>query len=163
MTSINRSLFNYGKSLILSQSRRSITITSVNRIKEFVEKKEGNTLIIEAKIIPDPFRDKLFKATDNGACSLCAAGVDVKHTDVLILKEFLGSDGRLLPRRVTNLCKIQQKRVSVMLQMAIRAGLMNVLSKKTKKPLPCVINKGFNTYYDEISIKSKYYNSTFRN
>lgn len=45
-----------------------------------VEKKEGNTLTIEARIIPDPFQDKLFKPTDNGACSLCAAGVDVKHT-----------------------------------------------------------------------------------
>lgn len=82
--------------------------------------------------------------------------------DVLILKEFVGSDGRLLPRAVTNLCKIQHKRVNVMLQMAIRAGLMNIINQETKEPLPCVINKGFNTYYDEISIKSKYYNATFR-
>lgn len=55
-------------------------------------------------------------------CAICASGLDVKHTDVLILSQFVRSDGCMLPRRITGLCKKQQKRISSMVSMAQKAG-----------------------------------------
>jgi small subunit ribosomal protein S18 len=42
--------------------------------------------------------------------------------DVLILSQFVRSDGCMLPRRITGLCRLQQKRVSNMVSMAQKAG-----------------------------------------
>lgn len=86
------------------------------------------------------------------ACSLCATGLDVKHTvsslygeivcvllsvlilsysyvsqDVLILSQFLRTDGCMLPRRITGLCDVQQKRITVLVAMAQKAGLQVLL------------------------------------
>lgn len=59
---------------------------------------------------------------ENNACPLCATGLDVKHTDILILCQFVRSDGCMLPRRITGLCKKQQRRVSTLVTMAQKAG-----------------------------------------
>lgn len=58
----------------------------------------------------------------SGPCTVCALGLDVKHTDVLILSQFVRSDGCMLPRRITGLCKTQQKRIGTMVTMAQKAG-----------------------------------------
>lgn len=42
--------------------------------------------------------------------------------DVLILSQFLRADGCMLPRRITGLCKMQQKRIGTMVAMAQKAG-----------------------------------------
>lgn len=42
--------------------------------------------------------------------------------DVLILSQFVRSDGCMLPRRITGLCNIQQKRITTMVAMAQKAG-----------------------------------------
>jgi small subunit ribosomal protein S18 len=55
-------------------------------------------------------------------CPECTLGLEIKHTDVLILSQFLRPDGCMLPRRVTGLCKRQQKRISTMVAMAQKAG-----------------------------------------
>lgn len=54
---------------------------------------------------------------------MCNTGLDLKHTDVLILSQFVRSDGCMLPRRITGLCKSQQKRVSTLVTMAQKAGI----------------------------------------
>jgi small subunit ribosomal protein S18 len=42
---------------------------------------------------------------------------------VLILSQFVRSDGCMLPRRITGLCKIQQKKMSSLVTMAQKAGM----------------------------------------
>lgn len=42
--------------------------------------------------------------------------------DVLILSQFVRTDGCMLPRRITGLCKAQQKRIGTMVTMAQKAG-----------------------------------------
>ena len=91
---------------------------------------------------------KIDEIHDQGcACYMCKLNLDVKHTvsplntialqvlkliifsikiqDVLILSQFLRSDGCMLPKRITGLCKRQQKRIGTMVTMAHKAGLMS--------------------------------------
>lgn len=55
-------------------------------------------------------------------CPKCTLGLDIKHTDVLILSQYCRSDGTMLPRRITGLCATQQKNIGTMVLMARRAG-----------------------------------------
>lgn len=69
--------------------------------------------------------DNVPKPTENGPqkpCYMCALGIDVKHTDVLILSQFVRSDGCMLPKRITGLCNRQQKKIGKMVSMAQKAG-----------------------------------------
>lgn len=86
------------------------------------EVRDGNKIIISADIIPSPREPRLVKHENTQACPVCSAGLDLKHTDVLILSQFVRSDGCMLPRRVTGLCKRQQRRVSTLVTMAHKAG-----------------------------------------
>ncbi|XP_068795587.1 large ribosomal subunit protein mL66 isoform X3 [Struthio camelus] len=45
-------------------------------------------------------------------------------TDVLLLSQFIRSDGGMLPRRITGLCLEEHKKIAVCVQMAHRAGLL---------------------------------------
>lgn len=44
--------------------------------------------------------------------------------DVLILQQFVTSTGKTLPRRITGLCNVQQKRIGIMIGMAQKAGTL---------------------------------------
>lgn len=68
--------------------------------------------------------EEVKNCSTNGAkfCPACTLGLDIKHTDVLILSQYVRSDGCMLPRRVTGLCKRQQKKIGTMVTMAQKAG-----------------------------------------
>ncbi|XP_011863420.1 PREDICTED: 28S ribosomal protein S18a, mitochondrial [Vollenhovia emeryi] len=155
MAALCRSVRQFGKSLIFSEPSRSVSLSATARLREIIKKKEDNVLTIEAVRVPQK-KENLLVKLDSNACPLCATELDVKHTDVLILSQFLRSNGTMLPRRITGLCNVQQKRVSVLVQMAQRAGLMP--NKFTKR----IMNsrrpdwRKFNAYYDEDTIKYKY-------
>lgn len=92
-----------------------------------VEQK-GKVLQISAEIRPSPRQSNLMKevqTTEKKFCPKCTLGLDIKHTDVLILKQYLREDGTMMPRRVTGLCNIQQKNIGTMVLMARRAGTIN--------------------------------------
>ncbi|XP_011504672.1 PREDICTED: 28S ribosomal protein S18a, mitochondrial [Ceratosolen solmsi marchali] len=126
---------------------------------KFIEKKQGNTTIVDAVIKSHPKQHLLLKQSDNGACCLCSTNVNIKHTDVLILSQFVKSNGQILPRYVTGLCYVQQKRIGILITMAQKAGLMPNLgpANSKKNPKTRYQYKRFNTYYDETSIKQNYY------
>uniref|UniRef100_A0A8C8J2M4 Large ribosomal subunit protein mL66 n=1 Tax=Oncorhynchus tshawytscha TaxID=74940 RepID=A0A8C8J2M4_ONCTS len=46
------------------------------------------------------------------------------YTDVLLLSQFIRSDGGMLPRRVTGLCAQEHRKIAICVQMAHRAGLL---------------------------------------
>lgn len=85
----------------------------------------GDTLEISAEYNSSP-RDPLLlkevKAPGVKFCPQCTLGLDIKHTDVLILSQYLRSDGCMLPRRITGLCGLQQKKIGKMVAMAQKAG-----------------------------------------
>ncbi|KAJ4435114.1 hypothetical protein ANN_23689 [Periplaneta americana] len=83
------------------------------------ESQEGKVRVFEGVNVPSPREPYVIKLEDHrGCCNICTLGLEVKHTDVLILSQFLRSDGCMLPRRVTGLCRKQQKRISYMVAMA---------------------------------------------
>lgn len=86
------------------------------------ELKQGNETIISADYIESPRKPYLVQKDHSSACPLCSSGLDVKHTDVLILSQFLRSDGCMLPKRITGLCRVQQQKVSTLVAMAQKAG-----------------------------------------
>ncbi|KAH0952935.1 hypothetical protein HN011_007364 [Eciton burchellii] len=159
MAALCRSIKQIGKNLFFLESNRNISLSATTRLKEIIEKKEGNVLTIEGAYVPHKNEHLLIKRNSD-ACPICSAGLDVKHTDVLILSQFVRSDGCMLPRRVTGLCKIQQKRITSMVAMAQKAGLMSNLTPawSHKNPKKRKDWKKFNTYFDEDTIKYKYKN-----
>ncbi|XP_014474449.1 PREDICTED: 28S ribosomal protein S18a, mitochondrial [Dinoponera quadriceps] len=153
MALLYRIVRQFAKNIILPESNRNISLSATTRLREIITKKEGNTLIIEGARVPEDTRRKL--KLQSKACPICATGLDVKHTDVLILSQFLRSDGCMLPRRITGLCNIQQKRIGIMVTMAQEAGLMPSL-RSGKNPKRRQKWRKYNTYYDESTIKQRY-------
>lgn len=94
-------------------------------------------MVIEAVTVPSPRTELLIRAenlpseetavstSEKPPCYMCALGLDVKHTDVLILSQFVRSDGCMLPRRITGLCRRQQKKMGKLVTMAQKAGSYN--------------------------------------
>ncbi|XP_054010407.1 39S ribosomal protein S18a, mitochondrial [Hylaeus anthracinus] len=143
-----------GKYMQVPVQNRNISLSATTYLKEIIEKKEGKTLTIEGTIVPDKHEGRLLKSK-NGACLVCSSGLDIKHTDVLILSQFMTPNGNILPKRITGLCSVQQKRIGIMIRMAQAAGLLQARGK-----LAHIVASGrrFNTYYDERTIKSRYRN-----
>lgn len=85
----------------------------------------GKVLEISADVKPSPRTDQLMKEVKSPErfCPKCTLGLDIKHTDVLILKQYLREDGTMLPRRITKLCGTQQRYMGTLVLMARRAGL----------------------------------------
>lgn len=86
----------------------------------------GKILEISAQLKASPRTEQLMKevkSTESRFCPKCTLGLEVKHTDVLILKQYLREDGTMLPRRITKLCATQQRYISTLVLMARRAGL----------------------------------------
>lgn len=87
------------------------------------EVKQGDETIISGEYIKSPRESYLLKKEHATVCPLCSSGLDLKHTDVLILSQFVRSDGCMLPKRITGLCKVQQKKVATLVAMAQKAGM----------------------------------------
>lgn len=120
------------------------------------EKEQGNTVIIEGLYVKSEREPYLIKHDNEcKACPICRLGLEVKHTDVLILSQFTRTDGCMLPRRITGLCKKEQRKISAMVSMAQKAGLMSILTPSTSKKDPKLRKKWkkFNMYFDENTIK----------
>lgn len=119
------------------------------------------TILIQGRIEPSPKKDLLVKEVSQCKtegklfCPECTLGLDIKHTDVLILAQYVRADGCMLPRRVTGLCRRQQRRIGSMVTMAQKAGLMiNLTPKNSKKdPSKRKDEKRCNSYFDETTIK----------
>ncbi|KAJ8932076.1 hypothetical protein NQ314_014978 [Rhamnusium bicolor] len=153
------SLLRFSKNILCTNSvlpnLRSISIFPKLQIKKILEISNGKELIIKGEILPSPREPYLLKNTHPTVCPVCASGLDIKHTDVLILSQFVRSDGCMLPRRVTGLCRKQQRRMSALVTMAQKAGLMPNLNPdySHKDPKKRYEWKKFNKYFDESTIK----------
>ncbi|XP_030413053.1 39S ribosomal protein S18a, mitochondrial isoform X1 [Gopherus flavomarginatus] len=93
-------------------------------LRQVVEVTEGSTTVIEGKIIEDVKTPT--PPNPSGQCPICRWNLKHKYNyeDVLLLSQFIRSDGGMLPRRITGLCLEEHKKVAVCVQMAHRAGLL---------------------------------------
>ncbi|XP_045616492.2 large ribosomal subunit protein mL66 [Procambarus clarkii] len=142
-----------------SVQARPLSLTATNFLKEIIVQEEGNQLIIKGAYIESPRTPLLIKTghDENHTCCLCALNLDLKHTDVLILSQFMRADGGMLHRRITGLCGKQQKRVRLLVAMAQRAGLMPNLTPwySKKDPKKRFGSKKYNRYFDETTLDVK--------
>ncbi|XP_034755546.1 39S ribosomal protein S18a, mitochondrial [Etheostoma cragini] len=101
------------------------TLTIQSRgIRQVVQKQEGKTTTIEGEILniaagPQP-------PNPTAKCPIYRWNLQHKYnyTDVLLLSQFIRSDGGLLPRRITGLCPEEHRKIAMCVQMAHRAGLL---------------------------------------
>ncbi|XP_042370835.1 39S ribosomal protein S18a, mitochondrial-like [Plectropomus leopardus] len=89
-----------------------------------VEKKEGTTTTIEGKIVEVPAAPQ--PPNPAAKCPIYRWNLQHKYnyTDVLLLSQFIRSDGGMLPRRITGLCTEEHRKIAACVQMAHRAGLL---------------------------------------
>lgn len=89
--------------------------------------KNGKVFEISADYQASPRQSNLLQEVKNPStkkfCPKCTLGLDIKHTDVLILSQYCRSDGTMLPRRITGLCATQQKNIGTMVLMARKSGM----------------------------------------
>ncbi|XP_050505134.1 28S ribosomal protein S18a, mitochondrial [Diabrotica virgifera virgifera] len=141
--------------LDLNSNIKNFSIFPALRLKEIQEIQNDKELIISAKHVPSGRESYLLKNDHPTACSVCASGLDIKHTDVLILSQFVRTDGCMLPKRITGLCSRSQKRIATLVAMAQKSGLMPNLTPgySHKDPKKRYRWKRYNKYFDESTIK----------
>ncbi|XP_043916372.1 39S ribosomal protein S18a, mitochondrial isoform X2 [Protopterus annectens] len=96
-------------------------------LREVTENKDGKTTVIEGHIV-DMKSPTQVPPNPSGQCPICQWNLKHKYnyTDVLLLSQFIRSDGCLLPRRITGLCFEEHKKVEVCVKMAHRAAISHV-------------------------------------
>ncbi|XP_034555111.1 39S ribosomal protein S18a, mitochondrial [Notolabrus celidotus] len=101
----------------------ALTIPS-RGVRQVVEKTEAKTTTIEGQILdiavgPQP-------PNPTAKCPIYRWNLQHKYnyTDVLLLRQFIRSDGGMLPRRITGLCTEEHQKIAICVQMAHRAGLL---------------------------------------
>lgn len=101
----------------------ALTIQS-RGIRHVVEKQEGKTTTIEGQILDIPAGPQ--PPNPEAKCPIYRWNLQHKYnyTDVLLLRQFIRSDGGMLPRRITGLCPEEHLKISICVQMALRAGLL---------------------------------------
>lgn len=147
VNTLNRSL--------LSQ-QRNVTTSAILGVKQIEIQKQEDSVVIHAVTSDSPRQALLLKeACQPKFCPECSLGLEIKHTDVLILSQYVRSDGCMLPRRITGLCRRQQRKMGTLVTMAQKAGLMPNLgpSSSKKDPKQRYGWRKYNKYYYESSIK----------
>ncbi|XP_068088718.1 large ribosomal subunit protein mL66 [Hyperolius riggenbachi] len=93
-------------------------------LRQVVEKKEGGVTVVEGHVLEN--EPTLCPPNPSGQCPICRWNLKHKYDymDVLVLSQFIRSDGGMLPRRLTGLCTEEHKKVSACVKMAHRAGLL---------------------------------------
>ncbi|KAG5847157.1 39S ribosomal protein S18a, mitochondrial [Anguilla anguilla] len=128
LSSVQRLVFNSNKRvfnrIITTPMFSAFENVQSRGIRQVVENRDGNTTIVEGRIVVSP--ERLQPPNPEGDCPICQWNLNNKYnyTDVLLLSQFIRSDGGMLPRRVTGLCSTEHKKVSICVQMAHRAGLL---------------------------------------
>ncbi|XP_037541323.1 39S ribosomal protein S18a, mitochondrial [Nematolebias whitei] len=124
-------------------------------IREVTETKDGNTTTIEGKIIHTPEIPQ--PPNPSAKCPIYKWNLQHKYTytDVLLLSQFVRSDGGMLPKRITGLCPEEHRKIAICVQMAQRAGLFpDHRPKLPEGHVPKKSKPHFNRYLTRWSIKS---------
>jgi len=112
-------------------ARRMLSISRSVKARQVIQTEKGNQIVVEVVEAPveKPTSTSTSTSTrlfsDEHACSLCTCHVPVKisYRDVLILEQFMRSDGTVLPQSLTGLCGSQQLRIERCIMQAHWSGL----------------------------------------
>jgi ribosomal protein S18 len=174
----------------LERSIYQTNINQLKRIEKTIDEAK-KTITIEGKFINDETKNKslpsllshqsnqhvisttsqLKQKYDSGdndrveACPFCLLekqNIYVQYTDIPVLRQFLKDDGSVLHRKITGLCKRQQRKLLVLVKQAKHAGLLLSLQPKlidgSEAPVEPSKRKQhlkFNSYYDSYEIMKR--------
>ncbi|XP_068432912.1 large ribosomal subunit protein mL66 [Clinocottus analis] len=98
--------------------------TQSRGIRQLMKRQEGKTTTIEGQKLDIPSGPQ--PPNPSAKCPIYKWNLQHKYnyTDVLLLSQFIRSDGGLIPRRITGLCREEHKKIAICVQMAHRAGLL---------------------------------------
>ncbi|CAG09066.1 unnamed protein product, partial [Tetraodon nigroviridis] len=104
--------------------RISASAIQCRGLRQVVERHEGKTTTIQGEIVDVPEAPQPPNPT--AKCPIYRWNLQHKYnyTDVLLLSQFIRSDGGMLPRRITGLCPEEHRKITICVQMAHRAGLL---------------------------------------
>ncbi|XP_028295658.1 large ribosomal subunit protein mL66 [Gouania willdenowi] len=93
-------------------------------IRQVLENQEGKITTIEGKILDVPPGPQ--PPNPAAKCPIYRWNLQNKYdyTDVLLLSQFIRSDGGMLSKNITGLCPEEHRKITVCVQMAHRAGLL---------------------------------------
>ncbi|XP_032876538.1 39S ribosomal protein S18a, mitochondrial isoform X1 [Amblyraja radiata] len=96
----------------------------VRGLREVIRVRDEQTTTIEGKIVKSA--DASEPPNLLGQCPICRWNLKHKfnYTDVLLLSQFIRSDGGMLPRGITGLCFEEHKKIEICVKMAHRSGLL---------------------------------------
>ncbi|XP_026174778.1 large ribosomal subunit protein mL66 [Mastacembelus armatus] len=123
--------------------------------RQVLEKQEGKTTTIEGQIVDVPAAPE--PPNPAAKCPIYRWNLQNKYnyTDVLLLSQFIRSDGGMLPRRITGLCPEEHHKIAICVQMAHRAGLLpDHRPKLPEGHVPKEPKPQLNRYLSRWSIKS---------
>ncbi|KAJ8970627.1 hypothetical protein NQ317_006626 [Molorchus minor] len=74
---------------VIAHATRCISTSPKLLVKEIKEVQNGKELVIFGEEKASPMEPYLLKNFHPTACPICASGLNIKHTDVLILSQFV--------------------------------------------------------------------------
>lgn len=113
------------------QKRHSSRLQMIPGIEVEITEDEGtNTTHIKSIACPTGREGKVVPTPDNTindkACSLCRLNLrNLSYTDVLILEQFIGPDGKQFTRHESNLCQRKFMLVKTLIEKARRCNLID--------------------------------------
>ncbi|GFX99090.1 28S ribosomal protein S18a, mitochondrial [Trichonephila clavipes] len=123
---------------------RAFSITSAKFLREVRKTETENQIVIEGVKVKSEREGNVINLHNRIGCPLCRVGLHfVRHTDILILSQFISSDGTVIPQHITGLCDKQHFRVRRAVALAQRAGL---IPRKSGTPVFGDWEK-YNTYF----------------
>ncbi|XP_043543193.1 39S ribosomal protein S18a, mitochondrial isoform X1 [Chiloscyllium plagiosum] len=114
-----------GRRLELRPAPAGLVAVQARGLREIIRVQDGQSTMIEGRKIEDSLVASE-PPNPSGQCPICRWNLKHKYnyTDVLLLSQFIRSDGGMLPRRITGLCFEEHKKIEICVKMAHRAGLL---------------------------------------
>ncbi|CAH8458215.1 unnamed protein product [Dicrocoelium dendriticum] len=132
---------------------RHIYLTARQYKKEIRFSVDGKRTTIEGVLVPSERFGKVVRLDGFGdprdTDPISRLGLNLKHTDIRILCQFLRPDGTVLPRNVSGISLHNQLKVECLIERARKAGLLPVrITADGEHVYEQRCRHQFNVYYD---------------
>jgi len=125
-----RQMMSMSHHLTIQPGQRLFRTTSINLLKEIkISKKDANTIVIEGVKVTSPRAGKVVPSPSSTSecesCPLCRLNLTrLSYTDVLILNQFIESNGKLMSAAESGLCFRQYGKVKHLVRQAQKCQLL---------------------------------------
>lgn len=137
--------------------RRALSTTLVRNKKEIVCTTDNNVTTVEGVYVPSEREGKVVCLDGFGdprdTDPISRLGLNIRHTDVRILFQFLRPDGSIIPRTISGVSLRTQRHLEMMIERAKKAGLLPINITDDGKHVYVERSRHqFNVYYDSDMI-----------